>query len=169
MDPTQELLAREAIKETKARYFRCMDTKQWQQMRAVFTDDARIESSKVWESADSFIADLSQALAGARTVHHGHMPEIAFAGPDTARVIWAMFDYVEWEPGAPGVPEHQRAIHGYGHYEEEYRRIGDEWKIAFLRLTRLRIDELVDEPGVGEVQRTHSPDWLATGPSVGSR
>jgi hypothetical protein len=167
MDAIQELLDREAIKETKARYFRLMDSKRWQEMRKVFADDARVESSKVWESADSFITDLSATLANVRSVHHGHMPEITFTGPGTARVIWAMFDYLEWEPGSrAGLAEGQRGIHGFGHYEEEYRKIDGEWKISFLRLTRLRVDELHDAPPAGEVLRVHSPDWLAGSPSL---
>lgn len=163
MDPLQELLSREAIKETKARYFRFLDTKQWERLRGVFADDARVESSKVWEDPDTFIADLSALLATATTAHHGHMPEIVFTGPDAARVLWAMFDYVEWpQGGLPGAPD-PYAIQGYGHYEEEYRRVDGEWKIAFLRLTRLRVDELPDLLPAAEVQRTHSREWLARG------
>jgi hypothetical protein len=161
MDPIDELLSREAIKETKARYFRCMDSKRWEQMRTVFADDARIEASRIWDDPDSFITDLSAGMAHVRSVHHGHMPEIAFTGPDNARVVWAMFDYIEWEPGMnPGGPEGPVAFHGYGHYEEEYRRVDGDWKISFLRLTRLRLDEFHDLPAAGEIQRRHSPDWL---------
>ncbi|NKT12177.1 nuclear transport factor 2 family protein, partial [Rhodococcus hoagii] len=33
-----------------------------------------------------------------------------------------------------------RSLHGYGHYVEEYRKAGDDWRIASMRLTRLRTD-----------------------------
>jgi len=160
-DDARRLLDREAIKETKARYFRFIDTKQWERWRTVFTDDARFESSKEWDDPDSFVRDVSAALADARTVHHGHMPEITFTGPGTARVVWAMFDLVEW----PAIRGGERGIVGYGHYEEEYRRVGEEWKISFLRLTRLREDPLLGEhQPTHAIQRVHSPAWLSPGP-----
>jgi hypothetical protein len=157
-DDLQLLIDREAIKGTKARYFRYMDTKQWDRWRSVFTDDARFESSKDRDTPESFIRDVSGSLGTARTAHHGHMPEIAFTGPDTARAIWAMYDYVEQQEVRDG----QRGIVGYGHYEKEYRRVGDEWKISLLRLTRLRVDPLLGEHApTHAIQRFQSPNWLA--------
>src|SRR4051812_25836145 len=105
-DEVRRLLDREAIRETKARYFRFIDTKQWDKWRTVFTDDARFESSKDWDNPDDFVRDVSTALQPTRTVHQGHMPEITFTGPDTARVIWAMFDLVE----QPEVTDGRRGI-----------------------------------------------------------
>ena len=35
----RELLDREAIKETKARYYRFLDAHHWEGLRSVFTDD----------------------------------------------------------------------------------------------------------------------------------
>jgi hypothetical protein len=86
------------------------------------------------------------------------MPEIVFVGPDTARAIWAMYDFVE----QPAVSDGQHGIVGYGHYEEEYQRVDGEWKISFLRLTRLRVDALTGEyPVTHPVKRVHSPAWLS--------
>jgi hypothetical protein len=78
-------------------------------------------------------------LEGARTVHHGHMPEIELTGADTARGIWAMYDYVEWPPKTSG---ERVGLQGYGHYREEYVREDGRWRIQKLRLERLRIDPL---------------------------
>jgi hypothetical protein len=153
----QELLDREAIKETKARYFRFVDTKQWDRWRTLFVDNVRVESANVWDDADAFVEFTANALVGARTVHHGHMPEITFTGPDTARAIWAMVDFVEFDQPRDG----WRGLVGYGHYEEEYRRVGGEWKISFLRLTRLRVDPLLGDVGPTDpVERRHDPEWL---------
>ena len=33
-----------------------------------------------------------------------------------------------------------RTMRGYGHYHVEYRKIGLEWRIADLKLTRTRLD-----------------------------
>jgi SnoaL-like domain len=90
------------------------------------------------------------------------MPEIVLTGPTSARGIWAMEDYVEWPEGSEvkEAPE-AKGFRGYGHYEEEYRNEGGHWRIAFLRLTRLRIDPVPREnpaPRMGACQAT--PGWL---------
>ena len=139
----------EAIKQLKARYFRLMDTKQWDAYRQVFTDDMvfYFESGEapLASSGDEFVAHVRSRLATAISVHHGHMPEIELTSADTARGVWAMFDWVD-------DPDHHRAFQGFGHYHEEYRRGEDgEWRIARLRLSRLRVDEIA--PSSGAVSR----------------
>jgi hypothetical protein len=124
----------EAIKQLKARYFRLLDTKQWDAWRAVFSDDftADVEGGHVhppihFASPEQMVASNREILAGVVTVHHGHMPEIALTGPDTASGVWAMMDLVLLGPG----------FRGYGHYHEEYVKRGGRWQIRRLRLTRL--------------------------------
>ena len=139
---TGRLLAVEEIRRLKARYFRLLDTQQWDDWGDVFTADVVMdipEAGTVTTGRDDVVRGVSSALAGAQTVHHGHMPEIELTGPDTARGIWAMEDYVEWPTGEDGA---RVGMRGYGHYREEYRREDDVWRIARLRLDRLRIDPL---------------------------
>ncbi|MFF2840605.1 nuclear transport factor 2 family protein [Paenarthrobacter sp. NPDC057981] len=161
------------ICETKARYFRLLDTRQWDALFEVFTVDARIEGMpEAWGPLNSpadFITRAKEHFGkGVVSVHHGHMPEITATGPSTARGIWSMEDYVTWPRGDRsyrGVrnPD-QWGIRGFGHYEDELRRVDDGWRISFLRLTRLRIDPLVgdeaQEPGFEMVRL--SPDWLTS-------
>ena len=90
------------------------------------------ESAEHGGGADAFVREVAVQLAKARTVHHGHMPEIKLTGPDTATGIWAMEDIVEWPGG--------RILRGYGHYLENYRKVGGEWRIARTHLKRLRLD-----------------------------
>lgn len=153
----QHLADREAIREVKARYCRLIDTKQWEQWRLVFADDARIErASRDWTDADGLVADIARRFADAVTVHQVSSPEIVFSGPDSAQVIWAMFDQIERV-----VDGDRTGMVGYGHYEETYRRVDGEWKIAFLRLARLRADSLSGAPPVPlPGQLRHSPSWL---------
>jgi hypothetical protein len=137
----QRLLDIEAIKQLKARYFRFLDTKQWDDWGMVFTEDVVMEvpeAAMVNNGRAEVVGNVGAALTGATTTHHGHMPEIDITGPDTARGTWAMFDYVEW-PAADGS---RVGLQGYGHYHEEYRRDGDAWRIAKTRLERLRVDPL---------------------------
>jgi uncharacterized protein (TIGR02246 family) len=126
----------EAIKQLKARYFRTLDTKDWDAMRRVFVDQVVIDTTasggNVVTGADEFMAFLREALAGTVTVHHGHMPEIEVTSATTANGIWAMEDVVVWPNGTQ--------LQGYGHYHETYEKAGGEWRIASSTLTRLHMD-----------------------------
>ena len=135
-DTAQLLYDREMIKQTKARYFRFLDGKQWSEWRTCFTDDMHFymceDPKPVTSSGDEFVAYVSKLLADTLTVHHGHMPEIELTSNTTAQVIWAMFDWVDW-------PE--RSLQGYGHYVEDYEKGADgKWRIKNLRLTSIRVD-----------------------------
>jgi hypothetical protein len=138
----QRLADIEAIKQLKARYFRSLDRKEWEAFGDVFTRDAILEVPEVEMTVrgrDEIVASVSGALTGSTTAHHGHMPEIEITGADTARGIWAMFDYVEWPAPRGG----QRVgLQGYGHYVEEYARVDGAWRISRSRLERLRVDAL---------------------------
>ncbi|HYF47394.1 MAG TPA: nuclear transport factor 2 family protein [Acidimicrobiales bacterium] len=132
----------EAIKQLKARYFRFLDTKDWEAWAVVFATDALMEvpeADVVEHGREAIVSAVSAALEGTTTVHHGHMPEIELTGPDTARGIWAMFDHVEWPDAGDGG---RVGLQGYGHYHEEYVREDGEWRIAATRLVRLRADPL---------------------------
>jgi len=125
----------EAIKQLKARYFRLLDTKQWDAWREIFSEDFSgvVEGGGQHEpirfaSRDELVA-TNRRLLGAEvpTVHHGHMPEITVTGPDSATGIWAMMDIVKLGAG----------FRGYGHYHEEYVKRAGAWQIRRLHLTRL--------------------------------
>jgi len=140
MELIERLEAIEAIKQLKARYFRTLDTKDWVGFRGVLTDDVEIDTTEdaggePSVGADVFIPRLLEAIGEATTVHHGHMPEIELTSPTTAQGIWAMEDMIRWPSGAP-----IGAMHGWGHYFETYRKQPEGWRIATLKLTRLRVD-----------------------------
>jgi hypothetical protein len=143
VDPVHALLDHEAIKTCKAHYFRHMDTKNWFDWGLVFTEDAHMEvpeAGMVVDGRSAIVHQVSTALEGTTTVHHGHMPEIELTGPDTARGIWSMEDYVEFPAAADGS---RVGLRGYGHYVEEYRRDTDgKWRISRIRLNRIRIDPI---------------------------
>ena len=138
----------DAITRVKSRYFRFLDTKQWERFGDLFTDDAVLDTSEemVRNGADpelgiargnkNIAAYVGHAVAGVVTVHHGHMNEVELTGPDSAKAIWAMEDKLWWPEGSP-----IKRLHGYGHYHETYQRCGDgHWRIKSLKLTRLRVD-----------------------------
>ncbi len=132
----QRLADVEEIKKLKARYFRYVDLHWWPELRALFADDAVFEIAESTSSprtADDFIASVGKHLDRAMTVHHGHMPEIDVVDAENAHGIWAMYDLVEPDTSS-GYP----VLTGYGHYTEHYRKVEGQWRIARLRLSRLK-------------------------------
>ena len=131
----------EAIRQLKARYFRTMDTKDWEGMRQVFTDDVIMDTTeaggRVIRGADEFMAFLQEMLADAVTVHQGHTPEIDLTSDVTAAGIWALHDIVIWSNGT--------RLDGYGHYHETYSKGAEGWRISSSKLTRLHFDVVVPE------------------------
>src|SRR5262245_33831 len=139
----QRLLDIEAIKQLKSRYCRYIDTKQWQALPALFADDVRFDgfaSAPTGSDSTAFVKGVSARLGPAVTRHHCHTPDIVCIDEDHARSVWAMADYMEWpEPiGLADAPK-ARGMQGFGHYEEEYRRVNGVWKMSHLRLCRMRI------------------------------
>ncbi len=135
------LVAIEEIHQLKARYFRLMDTKQWDEWGQVFSTDCTMEvpeADMVTIGREEIVRAVSTALTGATTTHHGHMPEIEVTGEGTARGVWAMFDYVAW----PQEDGSRWGLKGYGHYLEQYIVEEGRWRIARIRLERLRVDSL---------------------------
>jgi hypothetical protein len=156
VDAIEEVRAIEQIKQLKARYFRCMDKKDWDGLLSVFVADALIDAAAsatpvdargnlidppgpdpqwYFTSAKQFVDSMRVHMKDLITVHHGHMPEIALTSPTTASGIWAMEDTLLWPVGAP-----LRSLHGYGHYLETYERRPEGWRIKTLKLTRVRVD-----------------------------
>ena len=126
----------EALRQLKARYFRLMDTKDWDGLAQVFTPDVEIdmrgEGGGVTSSVAEYLPFLRQNIEHVTTVHHGHMPELTLTSPTTAPGIWAMEDELWWPAGSPITH-----LHGYGHYHETYVKGPDGWRIASMTLTRL--------------------------------
>ncbi len=161
----QRLLDIEFIKQLKSRYCRYIDTKQWDLLPGLFSDDVRFDgfaSAPTGSNGAAFVKGVSTRLDAAFTMHHCHTPDIVFIDDDAARGVWAMADYMEWpEPiGLPDAPK-ARGMYGFGHYEEEYRRIDGEWKMSHLRLRRMRLIPLPeDHPRQSGAVSPAENDWL---------
>lgn len=136
----RELWDIEQIKQLKARYFRYLDTKDWDGFRGLFTDDCEhyipAEAGQRFQTNDEYFASVIPLLSTGVTTHHGHMPEIKLLSETEAEGIWAMHDYVQTEG-----PSGRVSIKGYGHYIETYRKGADgQWRISSKRNERLRVD-----------------------------
>jgi hypothetical protein len=142
--PALQLLTIEAIKQLKARYFMCLDLKDWSGLREVFTDDATFDvrgARKVSQpgspqadplilGADAFVDYARERLTPIVSAHYGHMPVIDIISEQEASGVWAMED---WLYGTTGM------LHGQGHYHETYKKIDGRWLIHTLRITRLHV------------------------------
>ncbi|WP_167042221.1 nuclear transport factor 2 family protein [Salinibacterium sp. ZJ454] len=141
----------EAIRQLKARYFRALDTKDWDGFGAVFTEDAAIgpidngftddllalrpavERQPVATSGiGAFVERVATNIGPLISTHHGHQPEIELTGDNEATGIWAMEDVLVW-------PADGYRLRGTGHYWETYRKVDGVWKIASMKLTRLYV------------------------------
>ena len=152
MDALGRLESIEEIKRLKAKYFRSLDSKDWDGFETCFTDDVFFDFR---DSEPEKIADLAggtalvegavaatkwaeEAIHGATSCHQGHMPEIEITSDVTAEGIWAMSDRLWW-PAEESENLPYKELDGVGHYYESYRRVDGRWLIAKLRLTRLYI------------------------------
>jgi len=141
MDRLERIEAMEEIRNLKARYFRYMDTKLWNDLPSLFTADLKVIAPKgdIWmEGGDAYAASLKFGLEKAVSCHQGLTAEIEIIDADNARGIWAMQDVITWEDRHPR--EGWKSILGRGHYHETYRRVNGAWRIATLKLTRIRLD-----------------------------
>jgi hypothetical protein len=118
VSPT-ELPDLEQVKQLKARYCLLLDAQEWGELRALFTDDARFSvGSGEYSSPDAFVENLRANLAGELHVHVALMPIIEFTGEGSARGLWSFYN--------------RSAL---GHYQEEYLRTADGWRISALTMT----------------------------------
>jgi ketosteroid isomerase-like protein len=132
-----------AICETKARYCRTLDSKDWQGYADVFTEDLVLDTTPAGgyevHGRDEALRMIRGSIEDAKTAHQVHSPEITLDG-DVADVVWAMQDRVVWPPDRAekmGNLGHT----GYGQYHERYVRCADgRWRIARQQLTRFHVD-----------------------------
>ena len=134
-DQTPDFADWRAICNVKADYCRLLDTKQWDAWAELFTPDCVFDTTdsggtKV-EGAAQMVGFVRESLAGAKTTHHVHQPQMTFDGPDAADVVWAMQDRVIKDTFD---------LSGTGHYHERFVRTPQGWRIASQTLTRLILD-----------------------------
>ncbi len=126
-DIESERRAIEAIHQLKYRYFRFLDTKEWEAMGELFVEDATSsygDGKYSYRGRDEIMKFLTDSLARdtIMTCHFGHHPEIALTEPGSATGIWAFEDTVI-------DVQFDITIRGAGFYHDEYVLDGGEWRI----------------------------------------
>ena len=148
MEKIDRLIAVEEIKQLKARYFRLMDTRDFDGMAYVFCRDAVFDCSEgmgvmpvggswkgnlgpVVSGRENIMAWIRASFLNKTSVHHGHCHEITIDSETEAHGVIAMEDYIRT------LDRETRLVHAAGHYHEQYRVEDNAWRIAKTKLTRL--------------------------------
>jgi hypothetical protein len=151
MKDIARLLAIEEIRQLKARYFRLMDTRDFDGMAMVFCRDAVFNCSEgygylpvggAWQGEigpitrgrDAIMEWIRNAFSKWTSVHHGHCHEVTIDSETEAHGVIAMEDYIR------DLDRRTKVVHAAGHYHERYRIEDGVWRIAETKLTRLFSD-----------------------------
>jgi hypothetical protein len=127
----------EAIKVLKAAYCRAFDTKDWDMWASLMTEDVHHDTDGgVIDGRDTVVAMMRDGV-DASVVHNTHSPVIVLTGPDSATGTWSNEDWVRVDLDGKHL-----ALHGCGHYFEDYVRTADGWKISRSVERRLRVDPI---------------------------
>ena len=141
-DPLAALAATDALARLKHAYFRLLDTKEFEALGRLLTDDvttAYASGELAFTGRQAVVDFLVESLGapGIVTMHHGHHPELALDGPDAATGTWYLEDRVI-------VPDADFEIHGTAVYSDRYARSGDAagdpyggWRIAHTGYDRV--------------------------------
>jgi hypothetical protein len=147
MPTNLDLIAIEEIKQLKARYWRAVDTKDFQLLRSVFSDNGVVDfrdamlardDTKLWHDPDKFCEDTGLATRGVITIHHGFPPEISVTSEQEAEGVWPFEDLVWVKEPNPLLPF--KRLRGYGYYREKYRKTTAGWKILSTYISRLHME-----------------------------
>jgi len=130
-----DIEAIEAIHRLKYAYFRLLDTKRFDELGELFTEDATAS----YESAPrpyTGRAEIVEFLAGSLTdpgmvtLHQGHHPEIDVHGDGTASGTWYLSDKVF-------VPAYDFHLNGTALYADRYVLVDGAWKFAHTGYERI--------------------------------
>ncbi len=134
-----------AIERLKYNYFRCVDTKAWDELRELLTEDCVSwydGGHHSFEGSDAIIAFLVDALPGSVvSMHNAHHPEIDLTSDTTAHGRWYLEDYVVNDgAGHPHIPDHSE-LHGSALLDEEYQKVDGRWRISRTGYERIFEDQ----------------------------
>ena len=126
-------------------YCRYVDTKQWESLSALIADNASLEFQDIdgnilyaFTGPSGLVEASKNAITELVTVHNLHNPEISFSDDQHAFAIWAMEDrFYKRDSSGKSI----RVFHGFGHYHVAFVNQSGSWKIASLKLTRLRLEQ----------------------------
>ncbi|MDR9459624.1 MAG: nuclear transport factor 2 family protein [Dehalococcoidia bacterium] len=124
----------EAIKKLKAKYFRCVDKKLWDEMEEIWVEDAVADYGmgiELLQGRKAILEFLKKNLGRDTmiSVHQGHNPEIEITSDITARGVWVLNDRLIIQTIA--------TLNGWRYYEDEYVKVKGEWKKKSTKITNI--------------------------------
>jgi len=131
----------EALKKLKAKYWRCIDKKLWDEIVDCFVEDAAADygPNMQFQGRKAIVQFLKDSLGrdSIITAHNGHNAEIEITSDTTARGIWALNDQVVIQPNT--------RRRGWGHYEDEYIKEKGKWEIKNTKITSILAEWMMSE------------------------
>jgi len=125
----------EAIKGLKGKYFRCLDSKLWDEMADCFTEDATTnytDGQYQLQGKDSIMRFLKAGLG--RTsffgFHQGHHPEIEITSDTTAKGVWSSHYYMIDNDA-------KKTMQCGAFYYDEFVKENGQWKIRSTGYSRI--------------------------------
>ena len=141
----QRMMDIEAIKQLKHRYFRCIDTANWEELKPGLHADMKTHymgggyEFKLANRAE-FLATMEQAFhTKAVGRHTGSMPEIDILSDTEATGIWSLYDHF-WSMNTDSL------THGTALYWDRYVKEDGRWQIKETTYQRIyQVNEKLDE------------------------
>ncbi|KAA9300508.1 MULTISPECIES: nuclear transport factor 2 family protein [Aerococcus] len=150
MDRLERLEAIEAIKQCKARYWRAIDSKDFDLLATVMAEQVVFDTSlSTWDpikgqhpllpAKEEPSRSLTEVMGNARKImgegtqsaHMGHIPEISIESDRTASAYFPFEDRVLFKDFA--------AFNGYGYYKDKFEKIDGQWLIVKTKIYRYRL------------------------------
>lgn len=129
----QKLKDIEDIKKLMGKYFRCLDSKLWDEIYECFTADVTTSYSDgklSFQGADDVVGFFRKSLSKTQiTMHQGHTPEINITSNTTSTARWYLQDYLI-------LTNRQIDIKGAAFYSIKYEKIDGNWKIKKIGYNR---------------------------------
>ena len=130
----------EAIKQVQARFLRACDTGDGDLIRTTIIDDFYCDTGSGGRGETKGIEDFVVRITTtpAIAVHHALMPEIELTSATTAKGTWAVHMFAKQDTGT--------VVDGFGYYNNEYVKVGDEWRVSRLILTWVHKEVFPGQP-----------------------
>ena len=148
----------EALKKLKARYFRCLDKKLWDELSDCFTDDATTAytDGQLRLEGKQAIMDFLRSAMGRYTFfgfHQAHHPEIDILNNHMAKGIWSAHYYMI-------DTEYNRTLQCGAFYYDEFEKSNGIWKIKHIGYNRI-FEEQWNREQIGGLSITSVMDFAS--------
>jgi bile-acid 7alpha-dehydratase len=125
----------EAIKKLKAKYFRCLDGKLWDELAECFTENATTSyaDGQYCLQGKNQIMEFLRAGLGRVSFfgfHQGHHPEVEITSSTTAKGVWSAHYYMIDS-------EARKTMHCGCFYYDDFAKENGRWKISSTGYTRI--------------------------------